>query len=205
MLLDKVYADCSELPIFNFFKIIDENDYKYLFKENIDKVYIDDFLNQKLHAHFKKILAEYNGLTKNDKLIKEYQAKFHIDFLEFRYNITNKCISLYMQTNSFEVVLLLKELGWQINSAKDVISQVLVIKKRLLGIKNQIKIAKSNFVNKYGNKKSKTETSTDVEKMCISLEVGIPLSYKINIYEDSIKRFIHYSSILERKNTKQNG
>lgn len=204
MEINNMYKDCSELPIFNFFEILNNNDYKFLLRKKYRKKEIDEELGFKLREHFKSILAEYNHLTDNKKLLRRYNEELRIEFMEYRYNITSKLISLYVETGEFEILLIIKDLGWQLNSAKDVLDQLTRIRKNLIGLKNKVKIAKANFIKKYGNKREKT-SKFDLEKQCVNLEVGIPLPYKINMYKDSIKRFVQYNNILEAKISKNNG
>lgn len=198
---DNIYKDCSEIPIFNFFELVKEKDLQLLLRPGHD---LKDFDVNELSQVVIDMLREYNAITDNTKLMREYQDKLDIEYYEARYNMSKKIISLYLEHNEIEVLLLLKDLQWQLNELESIGPQLKRIQRNLIGLSNKIKIKKANFVKKYKRTVGDENDSSDLEKQILYLESSIPLHYKIDIYTDSIKRFVYWNEILENKNKQLN-
>lgn len=194
-----MYKNCSEIPIFNFFEIIKTKDFSLLLEEGEN---LSDFKDEELYDVLMNIMIEYNALTDNKKLMQEYKSKLDIEYLEAKYNLTKELIAMYVESDSIEVLLTLKRFNWQIDTTKDIKPQLDRILKNLIGLKNQINIKKANFIKKFKkeHRKNNDHPNFDLEKAIISLEIGIPLNYKIDVYKDSIKRYVFWSKALEDKN-----
>lgn len=197
----RLYLNCYELPIWNFFEIIKTEDLSLLVRKNKD---VDKFKKEDLFLVLTDIIKEYNELTDNNDLIREYRSKLDIELLEYRYNITKKILQLYLETESIEVLLTLKELQWVIDTAKPINPQIKRINANLIGIKNKINIAKSKFINKFKKEQKKDNPNFNLEESIVYLEINIPLNYKINTKKDSIGRFIAWNKAIENKNKKIN-
>ena len=202
-----MYKNCSEIPIYNFFELVDKKDFSLLLEEG-EKM--SDYTEGELYDCMSNIMDEYNSLTNNKRLIKEYQENVRITYMEAKYHITKQLLALYVEYENIEVILTLNRFNWNIKTSEAIIPQIESIGKKLIGLKNQIAIAKASFVKKYKKRYEKTESTPnfDLDKAVVELEVGIPLSYKIDVHKDSIKRFILWSNSLKRKNealSKKNG
>lgn len=192
-----IYKNCSEIPISNFFKLLETGDLALLFKEPKD---FEKSQEEKLFKIFSDIVMEYHELTSNDKFVQQRKAEFDIEYLEFRYNMTKQLLSIYNETEELEVLILLKELNWKINLEADPVGQLKHIVKNLIGLKNRIKIKKSAYRRKYKTEAQKSTPNFKLEDQLIELEVGIPLSFRIDPDTDTISRYIKWMSILEQKN-----
>jgi len=194
---DKLYINCSEIPIYNFFQVVKTSDLSYILRDKKD---LKDFTQEKLYSVLTSILMEYNELTRNTDLMKEYIAQIDIEYMEARYNITKKLISLYLETKNIDIIIVLKDWRWSIDVVKPIEPQLKSITKILIGMKNKINIAKINFVKKFKKEQKKSNPNFDLEKQIINLEISIPLSYKIDVHTDSIKRFIYWNKAIEDRN-----
>jgi hypothetical protein len=199
-----MYKNCSEIPIYNFFEVIKTRDFKLLLEDGDDPA---DFEEEHLAQTLIDIMNEYNGLTDNRKLMQEYRSRLDIDYLEARYHMTKELISMYNEFEAIEIFMALADWNWKVNPEDKINPQLDRIIKNLVGIKNQINIKKANFKNRFGKKKDDAPPTFDLEESIINLEIGIPLSYKINIYKDSIKRYVFWTKALDQKNKtiKRNG
>ena len=193
---NSLYQGCRDLPISNFFGLLESNDLSLLVKEGS----ITDFEEEQLHEKFLEITKEYHELKQNQALLDELKAKFNISFLEYEYEITKELIRIYNKTEEYGALLVLNEMKWNIKFDKDIEPQLKSITHRLKGIKNQIKIKKSNFVRKYQKKYKATTPNFNLDRQLIELEIGIPLNYKIDPEKDSISKYVHWLNILEEKN-----
>lgn len=188
---------CSELPIYNFFKVVEDKDLSLLIKK---KSKIEDFEEDELFNALTSIFKEYNELTDNRPLIKEFRSKLDIDFMEFRYHITKEILSLYVESESIDVLITLRELQWSIDTSKEINPQIERITKRLIGIKNQINISKARFVEQFQKKQKQDNPNFNLQKEILNLEINLPLSYKIDIHKDSIEKYVLWNKLLESKN-----
>ena len=191
-----LYKDCSELPIFNFFELVRTKDFKFLFKKEVD---LDKYDEEELFKLLMDIFLEYNEITENKKLLQELQAKLDIEYMQARYEISKHLLSIYLETGDINVLFGLKEFKWTIDTSKNIMPQVERITKSLIGLKNQINIKKINFVKRFQKQTKETQPNFNLDRSVISLEIGIPLSYKINIHKDSIKRYVYWHKALEDK------
>lgn len=192
-----MYKNCSEIPIFNFFEVIKTKDFSLLLKEGED---IKDFKEEDLFEVLLNIMVEYNALTENKKLMQEYTQRLDIEYMEAKYNLTKELISMYHECGDPEVLTVLKGFNWSIDLSKELKPQLDRILRNLVGLKNQIGIKKANFVKRFKKDTKEQNPNFDLERAIVHLETGIPLSYKIDVYKDSIKRYVYWVKILEQKN-----
>lgn len=192
-----LYNNCSELPMHNFFELIKNKDLSFLVKKkNKAELFSEDELQNKLID----IISEYNELTDNTDILREGKSKLNIEFLEMRYNLTKKILSLYLESEAIEVLLTLKDLQWSIDITKPFNPQIARINKALIGLKNKINIEKSKFIKKFKKEeKQNTTPNFDLQEQVLKLEINLPLNYKVNIYKDSIKKYVLWNDILEKK------
>lgn len=192
-----MYTNCSKLPIFNFFELLKTKDLSLLLEEG-EK--IKDFDDKELLDVMFNIMTEYNSITENKKLMQEYKQTLDIEFLEVKYNLSKELISLYNNDNQIDFLIALKEFDWKINLNDPIKPQLDRIIKSLVGLKNKINIRKINFVKKFKREHNNNTTNFDLDQAVVNLEVGIPLSYKIDIHKDSIKKYVYLVKSLENKN-----
>lgn len=194
---DNVYSSCSEIPIYNFFEIVKTTDMSLLYKS---KDLIGSLSDEELYEVFSSILMEYNALTNNLDLIREYKAQLEIEYMELRYNVTKKLTSAYLESNDLEVIMLLVDFNWKIDLKKPLPPQIRVINKTLIGLKNKINISKINFVKRFRKNQKETTPNFNLEREIINIEITLPLSYKVDIHVDTISRFIYWTEALKAKN-----
>lgn len=191
-----LYKDCSELPMFNFFEIVETRDLSLLVKK---KKHLKEFSEEELINRLIEIIQEYNEITANTELLREGKAKIDVEFMEMRYNVSKKILSLYLETEAIEVLLTLRDLQWTIDPEKPINPQIARINKSLMGIKNKINIQKSRFLLKFKKEKTRDNPNFDLQEQVLNLEINLPLNYKVDIYKDSIKKFVLWNEILSKK------
>lgn len=194
-----IYTSCSDIPIYNFFELIETKNFDLLYKKS--GVGGEKYDDAKLSDIFSNILLEYHELTKNNEILREKKEKFDIELMEYRYNLTKELISMYLNTGIVDFVSLLNELGWSIDTEKNVIDQLNAIPNKLKGLKNQLNIKKINFVKRFKKQHEPSPPPNfNLQKQLINLEIGIPLSFKIDMFTDTMERFIFWNEILDNKN-----
>jgi len=96
---EAIYKSCSEIPIKNFFDLLDTGDLVHLLKKPRQ---LNESEKKDLFDTFNDIVLEYHELTKNDKFVQQKKAEFDIEYLEFRYNLTKEIIRLYSKNKNIE-------------------------------------------------------------------------------------------------------
>lgn len=204
----KLYLSCATISIFSFYEILKTNDYRYLIKgyskEDEDK-HIDFKSNKEGEVIFEKILKEFLLLSKEPnskpdlKEISDFKNNFLITELEYKYTVTTKLLNIYMHTNSLEALLILKEVGWALDTLKPYGPQIDVITKACLGLKNQIKIKKINYSNKNKIKASEEAKTMSLAKQALYLQNNLELGYFLDVRKCTVENWLNLLSFSNEK------
>lgn len=195
-----IYKSCNSIPIYNFYQIIDTNDYRFMIKdyepEEERPIEIGESKSLELAELFKGIVAEYSELTMNQKVLADYNKQILIEYLEFEYNTCVQILELYQEFDSFEVVVLLREFGHQVE-AESLEANLKKINNKLKGLKNKIRIHKINYAKKLDNKKNKSKR--DLVRDAMSYEQILDLKYSIDIKNTSVKKWLTIEDMCKDK------
>lgn len=206
----KHYKSIDDILVWNFYKIIDSEDVRFLIKKynpEKDKDKVSTKLLFKLQNIFNKIVLDFNALNADNKTIRKLKRKFDIDYMQSRYENTQKVIDMYLETGHIEVLFLLKELKWSFDSFKDIDKQLTVLTKRMKTLKMKIKLAKIKYEkeNSIKNKKLKKTTHLEeLEKRAIYIEQILEKKYPINTRKTTLIRWCNLLEVSNNK-VKQNG
>lgn len=207
----KIFNNCSDLPIYNFYSIIEKKDLFYLVKgydgtnkSSFEAKVNEDYLSE-LH---KTIINEYNELISNKQALTRNKLVFSLLEKQLTYEAAAKILNIYMETKSIEVLVLLNEFGFKIDVNKHLGKQIDRIIKKLASLRNKIRIDEAKFKSKYG-KDSKDESNSNnilsrLDKEALSLELALELGYNINVKKTSVTRWINLISLADIK-SKQYG
>lgn len=81
----KYYRNCEELPIYNFYKVLDKKDFSYLVVDYNAYDKIDR--NEELISLWENIYEEYLRLSKNNTMLLYYETVSELLYLESRYEV----------------------------------------------------------------------------------------------------------------------
>lgn len=189
----KFYNNCDTLPIYNFEKIFNENNLLFLlvdydgFDSEITLNTEEQIEAQKI---CKEIMYEYSFLTENTSIIENYIKQAQIEKEEFKYNVTNKTLELYLEVNNVEILLLLNSLGWDFDSEKDVNIELEKIVSGMKKLKTRINVLKNKYENKYKPDNTKKNNS-NLEMEAILLAINLKLSYSIDTKKTSVSKWLN--------------
>lgn len=112
----KHYRNCDELPIFNFYKVMETNDYAWLYSEPLTLwVKISSFFKRLFRIEsLEKIENELSSLWEN--IYNEYLKLIGDTTSEFYYELLNEV--LYLETRHRVVLEILKQLSKETTSIK---------------------------------------------------------------------------------------
>lgn len=83
--MKKYYRNCEELPIYNFYKVVDTKDYSYLMfdYDGYSKLEVDE----EVISLWEKIYEEYLKLSDNNTMLIYYETVSELLYLETRYEV----------------------------------------------------------------------------------------------------------------------
>lgn len=203
----KLFKSCNTISIHNFSKILETEDYRYLIKgyteDDEDDIVLQENQIIKYENIFKVILFQYSELTINTAIVADYNKRILIKALEFEYFLCLKIIELYNDTQAIEVVGLLEEFGHKIDK-ENIVKCIDGIIKKLEGLKNQIRIHKSNYNKKIENREEPAKVNLDKE--ALNFESILELKYSINPMETAVTKWVSYGNRCKRViNKRRNG
>lgn len=200
----KVYKNCSSLSIYLLDRIFQTKDRRYLiidFKEGSD-INLSDKQQAIIDDKYTEIIHEYGELTVNRSIIKNYKLRMKILELRYLHDTTIGILQLYVKTNLTDVLNLLNDLDWRVDTTKTIEPQIEKILKKLKGIKNQVKIKEANFKNEFES--DDKELKSTLEKDALLLEINLGLKRKIDTKETSVVEWTNLVNLSIEKN-KHNG
>jgi len=208
-----IHRSISTLPIYSFRKIIETGDLSFFVKGNFEeqKYEFTDSEIKMLSEVLDNILDELDGtFTKLNVKLKDLNTQFLILQLEFKYNTTINVLDLYSNYQHIEVALLLKELGWKLDTSRAIGPQVDSIIQKCKGLLMTINIQKSKYVKEKKAKEKKAEDSISLDKEALYLQHNLELGYEINTKTTTVERWynlkkLHQEKMDHLKNLENNG
>jgi len=179
------YSNCSELPLYNFIKIVVYDRLESLYSE---KKYM--FLKEAdLEAVWQSIYEEYNSLSGNSKHNHIFSLVREIAVLSHRLQVIQSAIDFLSTDFDEKVCQLLRKMGFKFNYKPDTMARDLKLTvstaKQLL-IKKQDAEKELNDLNKDSQKITEKEYNAQITR--ISKYMG----FKINPKETSVLDFVNY-------------
>lgn len=195
-----IYNNCDELPIYYFYKILDEKNVGYLYKDyNGKELSVEEKVN--LEHIFNSILYEYSELTFNRKILNKFNSELKILDLEFKYDTCQKILELYSVDEDFEILEMLNRFNYNVSQKRNIENQVNMVIKSLKGLKNKIKIEKANYIKK---NKVNDDIKINLDDQATSLEMNLKIGYRLDTKIISVSKWISLTNAQE-KLLKQNG
>lgn len=194
----KYYKTCAFLPIYNFYKILDDKDMRFLvvgyseFDE--EETFVDELAEEVLNG----IIEEYSELTSNTEVIVDVSLQTLIKQDEFERDVLKKTLDLFNESKDFTVLDLLIDFGFVIDLEKNMDDQLLKIIKRVRGLNNKIRINKNKYSARF--KKATTEIKRNLEKEALTLELNLKLGREIDLHKTSVTKWVNMIDISRERN-----
>lgn len=194
-----IHISCSTLSKFAFDEIILTNDFRWLVKGYNGEGGFDIEDTKPFEKIFEKILKQYLSLSADKTEIKNLKTQLLISQMEFKYKATIEILNLYSKFQEIEVLLLLKDLNWDLDTSKSLGPQIDRISKLLIGLKMKIKIQKANYSKKQKTKEDILSEKISLDKEALYLESNLDLGYNINPRKTSCERWINLKKLAKEK------
>lgn len=189
--LENIYTDLDELPIYNFYKCFN-GDLKYLCKDR--KIQNRELLSK----HWNKLYNVFCELTFSNSMLRYYRLCSEIEFLKNKQIYAPVLLNLLLKTPINDREDIYKELSnWKINinSKKDLDTQVSTALKNIKGSKNKLK-RKNEELGSIKNKPVKTLTLQEQKA-----KLHLTLNIQVDLHNTSVTEWLAYWD--EVKNLKQ--
>jgi hypothetical protein len=139
------YKNCDELPLYNFHKCLETNNYAYLVREYDDAKEAPEFDIEAADKVWVEIFEEYCKLIENNEVLMLFALQGQLLYLETRYKVSGMFLKhIYDCKDVPEIVdLCIDELAkWKyvINKANDLDSELRKIAKSYKASMNKIKL-----------------------------------------------------------------
>lgn len=226
----KYYRNCDELPIYNFYKIIETKSFSYLYKKSrMNTLYFYfrgkmEWLGTKTKIKLIKFKFSenkawnelYEGYLEkfgDNETLRYYELIGEVMRLTTRYKVVFELLKAFTITSVNEKTLdlfidALKKWGYKINKSKDIQSEIKRMYQKLKQSENRIRIKENEL--KELTKKNETEKSLTLTEQQVKLEQGLGRN-EINVKTISVtKWFVMINEFKElmlqrQKQSKQNG
>ena len=194
-----VHKSCSSLPIYNFYKIIESYDYKYMVIGYNDLIDDDPEIDEKeCFDYFEDIITEYGEITSNSEVLLNVLKQIDIVNLQYELDCIINILEIVKETEDLETLLLLKHFGINIDFKKNIENQINNVAKRVKSLRNKIKIKKAKYSTRFKDNNEKVKI--DVDKEALMLEIGLDLGREIDIRTTTVKRWVNLISASKEKN-----
>lgn len=192
----KYYKTCSTLPIFNFYKIIDEGNLNFLVKGYEDG---DDDVEDEGESEFilQEIIEEYSELTASKEILVGLNSQILITEYEFERDFLKEALNTYNETGDLEVLSILSEFGFNIDEAKDFDAFLNRVILRVKGLNNKIRINKVKYANRF--KEEIKEIKRNLDKEALILEMSLELGREIDTHKTSVSKWINMINVSKEK------
>tara|TARA_R110000822_G_scaffold2062_1_gene9738 strand:- start:243 stop:878 length:636 start_codon:yes stop_codon:yes gene_type:complete len=184
------YRNCDELPIFNFYKVLEEKDFNYLYPK------FDGYNAVEKHSDieetWKEIYEEYLDLSGDKTTLEYYELIGDIMYLTTRYKVVSALLTiLATSTMEKEVTLLyvaeLKNWDYVINTKNPFEKEMEKMVIQLRQSENRIRIKESKL-EELKKENSSNENFTLVKQQ-VKLEQALSRN-EINIKTVSVSKWI---------------
>lgn len=195
----KYHKSCSTLPIYNFYKILDDGDLRFLIvgysEFEADGVKVTAEAESALNI----IIEEYSLLTANNEVNVSIGLQILVTEQEFERDTLVQILDIFKEFEDFDVLSLAYEFGFDIKFDEDLEPQIEKIIKRIKALNNKIRINKSKYATRF--KKATEEIKRNLDKEALMLEMNLKLGREINTRTTSVLKWINMLQISRDKIT----
>lgn len=186
---NEFYTSCSELPIFNFYQILDDGKLEYMVK-GYDGGDFDEVIASMI---FQQILEEYTELTENRKVIQNVRMQLEIKSLEFEKDVLQKTLDLFNEFGDDYIFEPIAEFGFIKSESESYDNFVSRIVSRIKSLNNKIRINKERYSKKF--KKEEKAIKRNLEKEALILEINLKLGREIDVKTTSVTKWVNLINI----------
>lgn len=199
----RYFKSCKDIFIYEFFQILETNDYRYLVKgwDEDEEIAIDQ---DKAKKKWEAIYEEYCKLSEDNKALLYFAVFSELLYLETRFQVVAMLIQqLIKRSDDKEAVALyaeeLKAWKYRINLNNPIDGEIQRLHRQLKQSKNKIRLKKDELE---GFKPEKGEEPMSLTEQVVSLELALGKN-EINPRTTTVEKFVVMIQKLKEQNKKQ--
>lgn len=195
----KLYLGIGDMPIYNFDKVLNTNDYRYLLVKWDERKEVE--VPESANDRWKKIYNEYCERTAGNEALDFYSLSCEVAYMQMRFVIVSHLVFGLSEATK-------ESYGKELNAWRVPFNTKGSIKKQIPNLERYLKILKQNLDMK--SRKLSALKDKNVEQTTLLKQVIIineKLGVKINIKKDSVDYFLTALDRLKEKlqQEKKNG
>ena len=182
--MPKYYRNCDELPIYNFYKVLETNElcYLYLDYDGYEKMKVIEVLG----GVWEGIYEEYLKLVGDNTTILYYEVVNNLLYLETRYSVVSTLLQQIVMGRMDKdmlraYILQLREWKYYIDDEKPLNDEISRMVRQLKASENRIRLKKEE--------KKQLETAKSNEKMSL-IDQQVKLEQALSRNEIDTKRTV---------------
>lgn len=206
----KTFNNCDDTYVYNFYKTIEEKDYKFLIKD-YEKNYV--FKNKELELTeqeenilidlFDKINKEITIKNLNSNVILNKRLELDIKYDELKYEVLKSILDLYETTGEVGVLSILNEYYIVFDENKDINTQIKFVINTIKHLKNKIKLKKIKYANSNKSKNNNENILKSIRRRAVYLSLHLKLGSMIDIKKTTLTDWFILNDI-SQENQKEN-
>lgn len=182
------YKSCDTLPIYNFYKILNTKDLKWLIKGYDGEEQQAD--EDKLIELWENVYEEYIDLLGNKGINKKMVVVNQLSKMEMEIRIVSSLIKIYSEHKYEEIGDQIDQWGYHKEDLEKSIKKLEALKFRM------------DILNSKNKDEEAEEIKYDVYKDIVSIEATLGNNINIDPYTTVVSKFVNYILIAEIKNGK---
>lgn len=196
-----ICKNCDTVTVYAFYKSIQDKDLRFLIRDYEEEylfvgkeLALSEKLENELKEAMNDIVNEYNRMNVDSKEVKRLKAEYNIEYLTGQYELANNLLNLYNEYGNIEILLVLKDLGFNIDLSKGVEFTVKQVVRRVKFLGNKIRIEKAKYANENKQSNEDKDLIKELRKRAILISSNLGLGTVVDIKKTSLS---DWSSFME--------
>ena len=193
----KTYKSCKTLFMYNFYEILDTQDYRWLvtdYNENSD-LELTDNQKEELEVLWKEIFNEYIELKGDQKIINSLRKRALIANLQNRLYFGATLLKLIAKNpkskNLEDIINELAKWKFRLDKEKPLPKEIEKVTKQLKSLRTRLNMEISRYTSEL--EKQQKQEKTNIDEQAINVGKTLDLKYPIISKETTVTQWLAYS------------
>lgn len=194
----KTYNSCSELPLYNFIKIVCKDDLTWLYAEK------KSLLNKNvdLQPVWDQIFSEYCELAKNPKSKQVFELVKELTLLDSKIKLVKNIVEFLRVEINDDLITILKSMGFLYKFQPNTIEKDLNL---TLSSAKRFEIRKKEAEQDYKALQTDEKNATEKDFEFLIAQISRFMQFKIDKKTTSVSEYLNYLESFNIANTSKNG
>jgi len=194
----KTYKTCSELPLFNFIKIVVHDDLSWLYSER------KSLLNRNIDLQplWGDIFAEYTAISNNTQSKHVFALTKEITVINNKLFIIQSAVNYLSKNYDKRLCDMLRKMGFMYPFTKESLQNDL---KLTISSAKRLVIRKQEAEDDYSKLNTSDKKVTEDDFYGLVTQISRFVAFRINPKETTVTEFVKYINAFNRENKPKNG